>query len=346
MISHSRETGASMQTDYLRYFIDVAMLGSMSSAAKKNYMSPQGISRSISALESELGCELFQRDSNKVTLTRFGERLLDDARNLIESENNIRRSVLELNSEELKKHKMHFTCYMSPIFSDTPLFFPVSGLNTALYGKVQFLQRGTTEVVELLIEAAGISQPGIITVGGLGLFDLFTDENVQLVQRLIDVGYEYHPFMHTTDYVLVPAYSTLAKAKSLSKAEIRQHNLAVGANGGMERAIARHIGIDNIYVSSNDSGHRSHLCRMGEVLTFIPGTALVFDEPEGTVAVPMQEPYTIEIGFAARRSAFQEGVLADVLERLYEFYSRHQQREAFKLLDGSLSSSLFAPKKR
>ena len=81
-----------MQTDYLRYFIDVATLGSMSSAAKKNYMSPQGISRSIAKLEAELGCELFQRDSNKVTLSPYGERLLDDARKLIEHENNIRQA--------------------------------------------------------------------------------------------------------------------------------------------------------------------------------------------------------------------------------------------------------------
>lgn len=335
-----------MQTDYLRYFIDVATLGSMSAAAKKNFMTPQGISRSITALESELGCELFQRDSNKVTLTRFGVRLFDDARKLIEHENNIRRSVLELSSDELKKRKIHFTCYNSPIFFDTPLFFPVSGLNTALYGKVQFLQRSTPEVVDMLLEAARVVQPDIVTVGGLGFFDLFADENTGMVQRLIDAGYDYRPFMHTCDYVLVPSFSTLASSRSLSKAEIRMHHLAVASNGGMERAISRHIGIDNIYVSSSDSGHRSHLCRMGEALTFVPGVSLVFGVPEGTVAVPMQEPYTIEIGFAAQRSAFQEGVLADVIERLRSFYSRHQDEKSFHLLDGKLSSSLFAPKKR
>ena len=335
-----------MQTDYLRYFIDVATLGSMSSAAKKNYMSPQGISRSIAALENELGCELFQRDSNKVTLTRFGERLLEDARQLIERENNIRRSVLELNSEAFKKRKMHFTCYISPIFCDTPLFFPVSGLNTALYGKVQFLQRGTPEVVESLLDAANIAQPGIIVVGGLGFFDLFADENIRTVQKLLDAGYEYRPFMHTCDYVLVPSHSPIANATSLSKEEIRKHNLAVGSNGGMERAIARYIGVDNIYVSSNDSGHRSHLCRMGEALTFVPGVSLVFGVPEGTVAIPMDEPYTIEIGFAARHKEFEEGALADVIGRLRDFYSKHQETDAFHLLDENLSSSLFAPDKR
>ena len=235
---------------------------------------------------------------------------------------------------------------MSPIFCDTPLFFPVSGLNTALYGKVQFLQRGTPEVVTALLNAASVSQPDIVAVGGLGFFDLFTDENAKMVQQLLDAGYEYRPFMHTCDYVLVPAYSPLANEMSLSKAEIGRHNLAVGSNGGMERAIARHIGIDNIYVSSNDSGHRSHLCRMGEAITFIPGVSLVFGVPEGTVAIPMQEPYTIEIGFVAPRKEFREGALADVIERLLTFYSKHQQADAFQLLDGKLSSSLFNPNKR
>ena len=198
------EGGGFVQTDYLRYFIDVATFGSMSAAAKKNFMSPQGISRSISALETELGCELFLRDSNKVTLTRFGERLLEDARELIARENSIRRSVLELHSDELKKSRMHFTCYCSPIFFVTPLFFPVSGFNIALYGKVQFLQRSTPHVVDLLVDAARVTQPEIVIAGGLGLFDLFADENVQQIKRLTDAGYEYRPFMRMEDYVLVP----------------------------------------------------------------------------------------------------------------------------------------------
>ena len=321
-----------MQTDYLRYFIDVATLGSMSAAAKKNFMSPQGISRSISALESELGCELFQRDSNKVTLTRFGERMLEDARELVSHENRIRRTVLELNSDNLKKRRTQFTCYCSPIFFDTPLFFPMSGFNIALYGKVQFLQRSTPHVVDLLVDAARVMQPEIVMAGGLGLFDLFEDENAVMVQKLVDAGYEYRPFMRTQDYVLVPAFSTLANAQQLTKAEIRSHNLAVAATGGMERAISRHIGSDSIYVSSGDSSFRSHLCRMGEALTFVPGASLVFGTPEGTVAVPMADPYTIEIGFAARPSAFEEGVLADAIERLTSFYSQYRDEDTFELV--------------
>ena len=321
-----------MQTDYVRYFIDVATLGSMSSAAKKNFMSPQGISRSISALESELGCELFLRDSNKVTLTPFGKRLLEDARALIAHENSMRRSVVELHDTVTKKSRVHFTCYCSPIFFDTPLFFPVAGFNIALYGRVQFLQRSTPHVVDLLVDAARLTNPEIALAGALGLFDLFSDENEVLVKRLTEAGYEYRPFMQTTDFVLVPQFSTLAGRKSLTKADLRSHNLAVAAAGGMERAISRHIGTDSIYVSSGDSAFRSHLCRMGEALTFVPGASLVYDVPEGTVAIPMAEPYTIEVGFAARPAAFKEGVLADAIERLTEFYSQYKDEGLFQLV--------------
>lgn len=321
-----------MQTDYLRYFIDVATLGSISAAAKRNFMTPQGVSRAIASLESDLGCELFQRDSNKVTLTLFGERVLANARELLDTENKLRRSVIDLQAERLRKRSLHFTCYCSPIFFDTPLLFPISGLGTAQYGKVQFLQRSTPNIVELLVDAARITQPDIVITGGLGLFSLFADENALLLQRLADAGYEYRPFLRTRDYVLVPAFSTLANADSLSKADIREYPLAVAASGGMERAIARHIGSEYIYVSSGDSRHRSHLCRTGEALTFVPGISLVFGVPEGTVAVPMRESYTIEAGFAAHENAFREGTLADVMQRLSDFYSKYQDDGDFKLL--------------
>lgn len=329
-----------MQTDYLRYFIDVATLGSMNSAAKKNYMSPQGISRSIAALESELGCQLFQRDSNKVTLTPFGERLLQDAHQIVEREKQLRRSVAEMRGESLKKSKVQFTCYCSPIFFDTPLLFPASGLNTAVYEKVRFLQHSTPRVVDALIEAARMEHPNFVFAGGLGFFDLFGDENEEMVGRLGKAGYEYRPFMRTSDYVLVPSYSSFAKEESLTKVQIRSYPLAVSAAGGMERAITRHIGSESIYASSGDSAYRSRLCRLGEALTFVPGLSLVFGVPEGTTAVPMSEPYSIEIGFAARRASFDEGVLADAIARMTEFYSQYQVEGAYELLGSSPGNSM------
>ena len=312
----------------------------MNAAAKKNYMSPQGISRSITTLENELGCSLFRRESNKVTLTPYGEKLLGDAHRMLEHESRMRQSVSELQGDTLRKRRIQFTCYSSPLFFDTPLFFPIAGLNMAMYKKVQFLQRSTPKVVELLLEAARMSHPDFIFAGGLGFFDRFSDEGAAMVKQLEDAGYAYRPFMHTCDYVLVPAYSPFATETTLTKSQIRSYPLSVAASGGMERAITRHIGYDSIFVSSGDSMYRSYLCRMGEALTFVPGLSLVFGVPEGTVAVPMEEPYTIEVGFAARESTFQEGVLAEAIKRLAEFYSKNHIEGAYRLLDGSMEQSI------
>ena len=48
-----------MQTNYLKYFVDVAKLGSIAAASNEDFITPQGMSRSLSALESSLGCQLF-----------------------------------------------------------------------------------------------------------------------------------------------------------------------------------------------------------------------------------------------------------------------------------------------
>ena len=59
------------------YFEKVARCGSISSAAEELYRTYQGIHKSISRLESELGHELFMRDGNTLTLTPFGKYMLE-----------------------------------------------------------------------------------------------------------------------------------------------------------------------------------------------------------------------------------------------------------------------------
>lgn len=61
-----------MQTNYLRHFIAVAEKGTISAAAASCFITPQGLSRSISALESELGCPIFEKSYKGMALTEFG----------------------------------------------------------------------------------------------------------------------------------------------------------------------------------------------------------------------------------------------------------------------------------
>ncbi|MDX6455939.1 MAG: hypothetical protein QOD48_2046, partial [Gaiellaceae bacterium] len=67
----------------LRYFVSVAEQLHFRKAAEELHLAQPALSRSISALERELGTTLFARDKRSVVLTAAGRQLLDDARPLL-----------------------------------------------------------------------------------------------------------------------------------------------------------------------------------------------------------------------------------------------------------------------
>ena len=56
----------------IRYFLRAAEEKSFSRAAQQIYVSPQALTKQITALEQEIGGELFTRSSRGIELTRLG----------------------------------------------------------------------------------------------------------------------------------------------------------------------------------------------------------------------------------------------------------------------------------
>lgn len=65
-----------MRIESLGYFLEVAQSGSLSLAARRLYISHQGLSKSIRQLEQELGVALFEREGNRLRLTAAGHDLI------------------------------------------------------------------------------------------------------------------------------------------------------------------------------------------------------------------------------------------------------------------------------
>ena len=72
-----------MQIDALRYYIELARVGSFYRAAKNVFISQQGLNKAITSLESELGVKLVERESRGVRLTSSGEVFLEHAKTLL-----------------------------------------------------------------------------------------------------------------------------------------------------------------------------------------------------------------------------------------------------------------------
>ncbi len=83
-----------MDIKQLEYFVEVCRYMSFTKAAANQYISQQGMSKSIKRMEEELGVELFQRTSSSLQLTDYAECLLPYAKEIVR---NWRFSINDMN---------------------------------------------------------------------------------------------------------------------------------------------------------------------------------------------------------------------------------------------------------
>src|ERR1051325_1253341 len=83
-----------LDTRQLRAFATLARRGSFTLAAKELHLSQSAVSHSMKALETDVGCRLFDRLGKKVLLTQAGEALLQHTEKILQ-EMATARAVLE-----------------------------------------------------------------------------------------------------------------------------------------------------------------------------------------------------------------------------------------------------------
>ena len=68
----------------LRAFAALSRTGSFTLAAKELFLSQSAVSHSMKALETDVGCRLFDRVGKKVLLTQAGEALLHHTEKILQ----------------------------------------------------------------------------------------------------------------------------------------------------------------------------------------------------------------------------------------------------------------------
>lgn len=87
-----------MNQRQLKYFLEVYSLSSISLAAKNLYITPQGLSKTISSLESELGVQLFIHKHNQIQPTSEAARLAIHAQHIINEYDVISNQLFQKNT--------------------------------------------------------------------------------------------------------------------------------------------------------------------------------------------------------------------------------------------------------
>ncbi len=99
----------------LKYFVEVAKLGSISAAAESLYVSQPGVSAAITQLESMLDVQLFvRRKARGVTLTPAGRSLVVMARELLNRADDVMTQGRSMDSELKGKLRVGFYHTIGP----------------------------------------------------------------------------------------------------------------------------------------------------------------------------------------------------------------------------------------
>ena len=97
-----------MNMDQLRCFLSVARHRNFTGAAREFYLTQPAITHQISALEKELGAQLFVRTTRSVALTQAGELFLEDAKRMLDQEERARERLRQLKGPDQLKLRIGY----------------------------------------------------------------------------------------------------------------------------------------------------------------------------------------------------------------------------------------------
>lgn len=89
-----------MNIKHAQYMLTVLKEGSITSAAKKLYISQPSLSQMIKLVENTLGTPIFNRSTDPITLTYAGEKYIEAAKKILTINDNLIKEIEEINHEE------------------------------------------------------------------------------------------------------------------------------------------------------------------------------------------------------------------------------------------------------
>ena len=148
----------------LRHLIELAANGSFSQSAIKLHLTQPALSRSIRALEDELGQSLFDRVGRKNELTSFGLQIVQRARVLVDEANELRQTSAQLQNGELGKLRVGMgsgpgAMLMTPLLKLMATNYPKAHLNISRGSTALLAQALRERLLDALIVDVRSLQP-------------------------------------------------------------------------------------------------------------------------------------------------------------------------------------------
>ena len=192
----------------LRYIVALDQSGHFRKAAEHCNVSQPTLSIAVKKLEQELGVPLFERSRQKVAATAIGERVVEQARTVLQETNNL------INIAQLGKDPLGTVLSVGAIYTVGPYLFP---------RLVTRLQKLAPQMPLFIEESYTASLRGKLSGGNLdAIFIALPFTETDVVTRPV---YE-EPFV-----VLMPDDHPLAGEEHIDPAELAQHRVLLMGEG-------------------------------------------------------------------------------------------------------------------
>ena len=181
-----------METSILNEFLTLEETNSFSKAARQLQISQATLSRHIKQLEDSYGVPLFERTTQKMKLTPYGESLVAYAKDILDDERSFKRDI----------ERIHFKKANHLVIGtvDFPFYY---GITTQL---AEFKKKNPNATLEVHIA----STDDLIRMLSTGKID------VAFMRNIMGSAEQFDSFFYENDYIwiVVPADHPLASAKS------------------------------------------------------------------------------------------------------------------------------------
>lgn len=278
-----------MELEQLRQLDAIARTGTFSAAADELHTSQPSISRSMRALERELGCELFSRSRNRAELNDAGRRALDHARAILAEERRMRDAFAELT-------RTNRTLAIASV-APAPVW--------RLTGRVTERFPGTILTSEVVDDEREVERR---------LFDRSAD--LAITRRPIGLpNVICRPIMVENLFIYAPEDDPVARKSSVKMSELDGRTFLMNADVGFWGDMVRRALPRARFIEQSDSTVLAQLIRTSDLLGFVTDVS-EFNHPDaGRVRVPIQDADAHATFYVAAMADAPQAV-ADIVEML------------------------------
>ena len=246
----------------LRYLVALAETGHFRKAAEQCSVSQPTLSIAIKKLEEELGISLFERAHHKVATTPIGERIVEQARTVLQEARNLRQLA------ELGKDPMGSVLSVGAIYTVGPYLFPrlISRLQQLAPKMPLFIEENYTANLRAKLTSGELDAIFVALP--------FTETEV-VTRALFD-----EPFV-----VLLPLDHPLASETHIDTRALAEHRVLLMGEGhcfrdqvleacpGLQQAIREKSAAGNAVVEGSSLETLKHMVASGLGITVLPESA-------------------------------------------------------------------------